>query len=82
VGTNIGALTETIGDRGVIINEEIWSDEYKEKAISEIVDILNNDERKKNYQEAGYKWAKEQTWENRANDWYNLFNMEKIKKQQ
>lgn len=73
IGSNIGALPETIGDRGFIINEQIWSDEYKEKAINEIVDITNNEERKKKYQEAGYEWAKTQTWENRAEEWYKLF---------
>ena len=73
VGTNIGALPEIIGDRGVIIKEEIWSNEYKEKAITEIVDILTNEEKKKKYQEAGYKWALKQTWENRAKQWYKLF---------
>jgi glycosyltransferase involved in cell wall biosynthesis len=72
--SNIGALIDTVGNRGILINEPIWSEEYKEKAINEIVDILNNDERKKKYQEAGYKWAKEQTWENVAEQWYKLFD--------
>lgn len=79
VCTNIGALSETVGDRGVLLNEEIWSSEYKEKAINEIVDILNNDNRKKKYQEDGYNWAKEQTWKNRAEQWYNIFAMKSNK---
>ena len=73
VTTDIAALSETVGDRGVLIKEPIYSEEYKETAINKIVNILTNDNLKKEYQEKGYKWAIEQTWENRAKKWYELF---------
>lgn len=73
VTTDIAALSETVGDRGVLIKEPIYSEEYKETAINEIVNILTNNKLKKEYQEKGYKWAIEQTWENRAKKWYELF---------
>jgi len=74
VATDMAALTESIGDRGVLIKEPIWSEEYKEKSINEIIKILNDEELKNKYQEAGYQWAKEQTWENRAKQWYELID--------
>lgn len=73
VATDIGALTETIDNRGILIREKLYSEEYEKRAIEEIVNIANNEEIKKYYQELGYKWAKEQTWENRAKQWYELF---------
>lgn len=73
IATDIGALTETVSDRGILIKEPIYSNEYEDRAINEIVNISNNEDLKKYYQELGYKWAKEQTWEKRAKQWYELF---------
>ena len=73
VATDIAALTEIIGDRGVLIKEELHSPKYIEKSINEIVNILNDENIKKKYQELGYEWAINQTWENRVNQWYELF---------
>ena len=33
IATDFAALTETIGDRGILIKEPIYSNEYKEKSI-------------------------------------------------
>ena len=73
VGTDIGALTETIADRGILVKEPIYSEQYKQRAIDEIVDVLNNEERKKDLQEKGYQWALTETWDKRAQQWYELF---------
>lgn len=74
ISTNLAALPETIGDRGILITEPLFSIEYKEKAINEIVKILNDNELKIKIQEKGYNWAIKQTWQKRANEWYKLFN--------
>lgn len=74
VATDIAALNEIIDNRGVLINEELYSEEYKQKCIDEIVNILTNDEIKIKYQNAGHEWAINQTWENRAKQWYELFD--------
>ena len=73
IATNIGALSEIVGDRGILINEVIGSNEYKKKAITEILNLVNNQELKEKYQEMGYEWAKNQTWNNRVKQWYKLF---------
>jgi len=73
VSSDFAALTETISDRGILIKESIYSDEYKEKAIKEVIEILTNNEQKIKYQESAYEWAKEQTWEKRAEEWCELF---------
>lgn len=73
VCSDLAGLSETVGERGVLIKEPIWSKEYKEKAINEITKISNDTDIKKQYQESGYEWAKNQTWKNRAEEWYKLF---------
>lgn len=55
--TDLGGLTETVGERGILIKEPIWSEEYKNKAIEEIINLTNNENLKEKYREIGYKWA-------------------------
>jgi glycosyltransferase involved in cell wall biosynthesis len=74
VVTNFAALTETVGDRGVLLNDTIYSDNYKKTAINKVVEILTNNELKKQYQDKAYEWAIEQTWKNRSKQWYELFD--------
>ena len=76
VATNIAALPEIINDRGILIDDEIYSENYKNNIINETINILNNNELKEKILEKGYQWAKEQNWENRAQEWYKLFDKE------
>jgi glycosyltransferase involved in cell wall biosynthesis len=78
ITTNLAALTETVSDRGILIREPIYSNEYKERCINEIVNLVNNKELQKDYIKRGYEWAKKQTWEERSKEWYELF--EKVNK--
>lgn len=68
------ALKETVNNRGILIKENIYSEEYKEKSINEVIRILKNDELKNEYKKLGKEWAKEQTWKKRSEEWYELFN--------
>jgi len=73
VTTKMPALVESIGDRGVLINENICDEKFREKFITEIIKILNNDKIKYAYQESAYNWSKEQKLENKIKKWYELF---------
>jgi glycosyltransferase involved in cell wall biosynthesis len=73
VTSHYAGLIETVADRGVLIKEPIWSEDYKDKIINNVVKILNDEKLKKKYQDAGYKWAKTQSWENKAKEWYEMF---------
>ena len=80
VTTHLAGLIETVANRGVLIKDPVYSEEYKENIISEVVNILNNEELKKEYSEAGQKWAKTQSWKNISKQWFNLFEFIKKKK--
>jgi len=82
VASDLAALHESVGDRGVLLKEEIYSEKYKEEAINQIVNILNNEELKKEYQEKGYEWALKQNLDERAKQWYKLFEVDSMLKKQ
>lgn len=74
VTTDLAALSETVGNRGILIKDTINTIKYKNNAVDQIINILNNENLKKEYQELGHNWAIKQTWENRINEWYELFD--------
>jgi len=74
ISSHLGGLIETVSDRGILLKEPIYSSYYKDKMISETIKVLKDDKLKKEYQEKGYKWAKEQSWKNRSKKWYEMFN--------
>jgi hypothetical protein len=73
ITNNLAALQNTVGDRGVSIEGDVTTEEWQEKALNAIVDILNNPERKQELINKNYEWAKEHTWEKRATTFYNQF---------
>lgn len=73
ITSNKAALYETVGYRGILINDEIYSEDYKNNSINEVIKISKDDELKEKYRKIGKKWATEQTWEKRSKEWYELF---------
>jgi glycosyltransferase involved in cell wall biosynthesis/GR25 family glycosyltransferase involved in LPS biosynthesis len=72
VTTNLAGLTDTIGDRGILLNKEIYSEEYFDEALQKIVEIAKNDNIKEQMRVKSVEWAMKQTWSSRANEWLNL----------
>lgn len=69
--SDLAALSETVGERGILLKSEYKSREY----IQEIFDGLeklfaNRDE----YSRKGREWALRQSWASRADQWINLFD--------
>jgi len=75
VSTYLGGLIETVNNRGVLIKDTIWSEKYKKNIINEVVTIMNDENLKEKYREAGYNWAKEQSWKNISKKWFELFEL-------
>lgn len=74
IASKLAALICTVARRGILIESKLYSEEYKEECITKIVDLCNNPQKKKIYQEMAQDWARHQTWENRYYDWISLFN--------
>lgn len=81
----MGGISETVGDRGILIDyygDELVdysstngiNDDYKNRALKQLFDLMENEELKVHYRNEGYKWAKKQTWEYRVKEWLDLFD--------
>lgn len=70
----IGSLLETVGNRGVMINQNVTLEEGQEKTLQELFWILDESNRKvkDDYIERNYQWAMTKSWKLRGRDFANL----------
>lgn len=73
ITNNLAALSTTVGDRGVVIEGNVVSEEWQEKALNQIVNILNNKEEKQRLIEENYAWSQSHTWEIKSIEFMNNY---------
>jgi glycosyltransferase involved in cell wall biosynthesis/predicted O-methyltransferase YrrM len=73
ITNNLAALQTTVGDRGVIIEGDVTTEEWQRRALGEIVEILNDDNKKEELTNKNYEWSKYNTWEKRAVEFVNSY---------
>jgi glycosyltransferase involved in cell wall biosynthesis/GR25 family glycosyltransferase involved in LPS biosynthesis len=78
ITSDLAALKDTIGDRGVLLRENIYSDEYSKEAIEKIIEFSKDEELKETFRNKGVEWAKNQSWPTRVNEWLNMIGYERI----
>jgi hypothetical protein len=66
VTNNLGALQNTVADRGVIIEGDPRTKEWKNNAIYELFSCLDDENKKKYLIEKNYEWSKNISWEGQA----------------
>jgi len=76
ITSDLAALKDTVGDRGILLQNSIHSPEYFEEAENKIVEISNDDNVKENLRSKGIEWARNQSWKLRAKEWLQLFGYE------
>jgi predicted O-methyltransferase YrrM/tetratricopeptide (TPR) repeat protein len=69
----LAALDETIGDRGVLIPGSPLSKEWQESAISKLIEIISDKERKNELIERNYAWAQKTSWKHRGKEFINKY---------
>jgi len=69
ITNHLAALQNTVGNRGIIIKGDATTEEWHKKALKKIFKIMDSTDNKiKNILiDANYEWAKDLSWENRAN---------------
>jgi GR25 family glycosyltransferase involved in LPS biosynthesis len=77
---NLAALNDTIGDRGVIIKGSVKSNgiinkDTKQLFIASVRKALEDPKHKRTKQLNAIKWAKRQTWKDRAKEWQEMFQI-------
>jgi len=78
VTTKLGALPETVGDCGVLIDIDPCTDEYKQRFIDEVVVILNSEEKWKRLHENCRKQC-DLDWSKRAETLYQILNIDQLR---
>jgi len=73
VTTRLAGLIDTVGDRGILIDGDAYTKEYREQFLSEVFAILRDDERREVMLDKAEKCAKKLTWSNRAKEWTDVF---------
>jgi tetratricopeptide (TPR) repeat protein len=66
VTMNIGSLSEVVGDRGVLLNKNVTTEEGRLDILEELVKVLSDEERKREYVKRNAVYSKKLTWEERS----------------
>lgn len=66
ITNGLAALQNTVGDRGIRVEGDASSPQWREKALTELFSIMENRERREELIEKNYEWAKKMSWENQA----------------
>ena len=67
VCSNLAALQNTVSDRGILIEGDPTSESWQDNAINILFDTINNLELKNSLLNKNYLWARNMSWENKAN---------------
>lgn len=70
----IGGLTTTISDRGLQIHYDLNDPNYIIKTSKDILELMNNYQKKNDFKIRGHNWAKTLDINIIRNQWINLFN--------
>ena len=73
VTTNLAALNNTVGDRGVLIEGKPDSEEWMDNAINKLFDTLNNKDLKQHLIDKNYNWVSKFTWKQRADEMMEIY---------
>ena len=64
ISNNLAALSETVGDRGLVVQGDASTQEWQDRVIKEFKNLTP--EFKQQKIEINYDWSKKLTWENQA----------------
>jgi predicted O-methyltransferase YrrM len=78
ISNNLAGLSETIGDRGIIIHGDPYSEEWQEECLQKIKNI--NDSLKNELIEKNYNWAIQKTWKNETHQFLKTIGIFDFKK--
>jgi predicted O-methyltransferase YrrM/tetratricopeptide (TPR) repeat protein len=80
ITNGLAALRNTVGNRGICIEGDASSQEWKDRSLTELFSIMENREHREDLVEKNYEWAKTMSWENQAyklmDQYINKYNLE------
>lgn len=74
ITNDLAGLQNTVGDRGIVIKGNPSTNEWKKQTLEQLFPYLEGHNNMKDFMiNKNYEWAKNFTWENRANDLLNNY---------
>ncbi len=73
---NLGALVDVVGDRGVIINGDSTTEEWKQNTLEKLKEISSNEQTKKELIEKNYEWSLTHTWESQSQELFSKLELD------
>jgi glycosyltransferase involved in cell wall biosynthesis len=73
IASDLAALSETVGGRGVLLKSPPDSQKMAHEVLGAILDLESDPERKQAMRRRGKKWARKQTWGRKVEEWLALF---------
>ena len=75
ISSNSACLPTTVGDRGIVIEHEVYSDEFWQQSLDEILRYaLMPKSQREQARAKAFKWAHTQTWRNKAQEWLDIMD--------
>lgn len=74
ITSDLAALKETVGNRGILISGDPNDKIVKQNFISEVRRLLNDDNLRNEFRNKSIEYAKTQTWQNIARVWVDIIN--------
>ncbi len=73
VSNNLAALETSIGNRGIIIQGNPSEDEWKDKALEQLFNVLENESIQNEYTSRNYEWVKTKNFQDVVSDFEKRF---------
>ena len=78
ITSNLAALNNTVGDRGILIPGDATTEEWQNMALTMVLTYMTASfsQKKNEFLEKNYQWAKQMSWKNRATQFINDYLLE------
>jgi predicted O-methyltransferase YrrM len=74
ITNGLAALSETVGDRGFVIEGDSYSKKWQDEILTELFKYMDGTLNKDTLLEKNYQWAKNKSWENQSNLFVNFLD--------
>ena len=72
IAPDIGGLSQTVGNRGILISGAVHTEEWQNRALQNIYSVLDNPELYHEYTDQNYEWSRTKSWEVVTEKFVNL----------
>ena len=74
ITNDLGALQDTVGNRGIMIPGNTETEEWQQRALQHLFTYMDNPEHKRYIIQNNYDWALQHSWNNRAANLLQIIN--------